>query len=167
MGGARSSQINDGAFRSGAPPAKGMQKAIESELAKRQRASISLSGNAEPVVEAVKEQLDLPKSGPDEQIQPVGAPPLAVAPVSGLQTAPMAPAPVPQAMVNVTPSGVSKGGYGSAPSTSPASAPIAAPQAAVVRPPVAASGMQPANQISTGANQFMAPNLSGLTFGGS
>ena len=59
-----------------APPAKGMQKAIESK-------------------EAAKEQLDLPKSGPDEQIQPAGASPLAVAPVSGLQTAPMAPEPVP------------------------------------------------------------------------
>ena len=161
MGGARSRQTTNEAFRvwgaRGAPPAKGMQRAAD-ELAKRQRASDPLAG---------KEQLDLPESGPNEQIQLVGAPPLAVAPVSGLQTAPMAPAPVPQAMVNVTPSGVSKGGYGSAPSASPASAPVAAPQAAVVRPPVAASGMQPANQISTGANQFMAPNLNGLTFGGS
>lgn len=166
MGGARSSQTNDGAFRSGAPPAKDMQKAIASEFTKQQGASDPLAGKAEPVVEAVKEQLDLPKSGPDNQIQPVGTPPLGTAPVSGLQTAPVAPDPIAQAMENVTPANGGALKTSQAPGSSPVSMPVAGPQAAAYRPPAGAAAQQ-ANQTSTGANQFMAPNLNGLTFGGS
>ncbi|NDA47914.1 MAG: hypothetical protein EBY21_11730 [Alphaproteobacteria bacterium] len=72
---------------------------------------------------------------------------------------------VAQPMVNATPARAGMGGYGSVPAANPVSVPVAAPQAAVLKPAVAAAAQ--ANQTTTGANQFTAPSMNGITFGGS
>lgn len=108
----------------------------------------------------------------------------AIVPVGSMQTVPAAPAPsapVTQQMANVTaprqtPVGAKLEMAGAAGNVqSAAAAPVGPPaatyagmppamQQTAMRPGAAAMG---ANQISTGANQFMAPSLSGITFGGS
>jgi hypothetical protein len=89
----------------------------------------------------------------------------AMPPAAGAQPPQTAIPSVAQPMVNATPARAGMGGYGSVPTANPVSMPVAAPQAAVLKPAVAAAAQ--ANQTSTGANQFAAPNMNGITFGGS
>jgi hypothetical protein len=86
------------------------------------------------------------------------------------------PEPVAQQMVNATPErptpiGAKLEKAGAAGNVQSAAAPAAtyagpppAMQQAAMRP---GAGAMAANQISTGASQFMAPNMNGITFGGS
>jgi hypothetical protein len=99
-----------------------------------------------------------------EPAQPTGASG-SMPPVAGAQPPQAAIPGVAQPMVNAAPAQAGMGGYGSVPTANPVSMPVAAPQAAVLKPAVAAAAQ--ANQTSTGANQFAAPSMNGITFGGS
>lgn len=147
----------------GMPKPKGQQ--ILSKMAQEQGKPDPFADPAKPAAAAAPttEKLELSKT--DSPLQSVVGASGAIAPVSGPQTAPVAPAPVAQTMLNATPAGVGAGGYGSAPAANPVSMPVAAPQAAVIKPATAAAAQ--ANQTTTGANQFTAPNMNGITFGGS
>lgn len=106
--------------------------------------------------------------------------PVAATPEPQKPATPVAPAlppePVTQQMVNATPArptpiGAKLERAGAAGNVQSAAAPAAtyagapaAMQQAAIRP---GAGAMAANQISTGANQFMAPNMNGITFGGS
>jgi hypothetical protein len=107
--------------------------------------------------------------------------PVAATPLPATPAVPVPPPePVAQQMINVTPAKITPVGAklekaGAAGNVQSAAAPAAAPAAAYAGAPAAmqqpamrpGAGAMAANQISTGANQFMAPSLNGITFGGS
>ena len=165
MGGAQS-KSSGGLFHSnGPPPVKGKNKLnVFGAIAKATEKPDPL---AKPVTDPTKPAAPDPlvlkpdASKPNQTVGVSGA----IVPVGGMQTVPVAPTLNAQTMLNATPAGVGAGGYGSAPAANPVSMPVAAPQAAVLKPAVAAAAQ--ANQTTTGANQFAAPNMNGITFGGS
>jgi hypothetical protein len=162
MGGSQSRQPKFGqALVSAAPPAKGQK--YFSEMARQQGKPDPFAVKDDPNL-AVAPEAQAPAPEQPVPEQPVPEQPAPV--IGALPAAVVPPAPVEQQMTNVTPprGGAAKGTQ--APGTPPVAMPVAGPQAAVNRPVSGAAAMQ-ANQISTGANQFMAPTLTGITFGGS
>jgi hypothetical protein len=148
----------------------GLVKAVVSAAAKQQGKPDPLTEGADPAAgDAVA----------NDAQAPVTATPLPAKPATPAAPLPP-PEPVTQQMTNVTPAKITPVGAklekagaagnvqsAAAPAASPAPATAAMPpamQQAAARPGAAAMA---ANQISTGANQFMAPSLNGITFGGS
>lgn len=161
------------------PPAKGARKAALGE-AFIKTALARVPNLPAPIGSAVAPAPAPPAPAPPAPEPPVAEPPVAEPQPSGPANSPVyepepAPAPVAQQMLNVTP-GMGNNAAQPAGAVSPSananqqvfskSAPVAAP-GSQQNAMAAAAAMRQANQTSSGMNQFSAPSLNGIKFGGS